>query len=319
MISVCLCTVRAGTVGDTIRSIIDQRYQDWELLVVAQGDAPRLRAEVARWADVDGRVRLVQTEQLGKSRGINAAARAARGDILAITDDDCQAAPDWLAVIAACFRARGDVGLVAGDLVAPAARPGISTCPATYTLECVYEPAASEGGAPAGFYWGGANVAIRRSAFALVGGFDEYLGPGTSFPSSEDADFGFRAEAFGVTMWTTPTAVVYHTHGRRRGLANVLRHYRNYALGTGALTGKHELWGHRLARRPASRAPAADALKRWLRHPARQALARYAARFLEIGKRQYLAAFDLDDRYRSVPKEREPQGAAAAPIGGAAR
>jgi GT2 family glycosyltransferase len=232
-----------------VNSILLQQGPEWELVVCTQGDDPSLKQEVERLRAVDPRIRFIHLDKMGKSLAINTTMAAARGDVLAFTDDDCEAAPDWLAVIARCFEERPDVGIVAGDLIAPpAARLRPSTCPATSTIECVYRPSEHDFKGPPGFYWGGGNFAIRRSALDRVGPFDVNLGPGTEFPSSEDIDFALRAELLDVVMWTTPRSKIHHTYGRRSGISSVLAHHRGYAIGSGALIAKLDLAGHRLGR-----------------------------------------------------------------------
>src|SRR5438105_15951698 len=118
--SVCIGSVRATTVGPAIESIRRQTWTDWELIVVGQGPDPALRHVGEEAARADTRVRYVHLERRGVSLARNVAVRQATGDIIAITDDDCEARPDWLATLADCFAAEPDVDVVGGALVAPA-------------------------------------------------------------------------------------------------------------------------------------------------------------------------------------------------------
>ena len=233
---------------------------------------------------------------------MNAATKQASGDILAFTDDDCEARPDWLSVVAACFAENPAVGLVAGDVVpAPkSSRFELSTCPAAQTPDYTYVPRDHAAGAPPGWYFIGANMAVRRDVFDLVGGFDPFLGVGTDFPSCEDVDFGLRAEELGVVMRTSPRSVVFHTYGRRSGLRNLLRHHRGYAVGSGALGGKLALWNHRLANGFAPKKAIWESIHFALRHPPRWGLDRFKLSYVLEGKKAYLEAFALGDKRLSV-------------------
>jgi hypothetical protein len=172
------------------------------------------------------------------------AVRAAGGDVIAMTDDDCEAAPDWLAVLTDRFESVPQAGIVGGAVVAPAARVrGPGNCPACQPDEIIYEPAAHPDGPPPGFGWIGANFAFRRRTAELVGEFDELLGAGAHFPVAEEIDFMRRAEALGIAMVTTPKAVVHHTFGWRHGVGAVWRLQRNYARGNGGYAGKLTLLG----------------------------------------------------------------------------
>ncbi len=136
-----------------------------------------------------------------------------------------------------------------------------------------------------------------------VGPFDNYLGVGTDFPSSEDVDFGLRAEALNVITWTTPRSIVYHTYGRRYGLKNVLKHHRGYATGNGALGAKLELWDHPLSKIWGQPQSIADNFRSLLRNPARYLLGRYKSRYIREGYQKYLAMYTLGSSRLSIPKQ----------------
>jgi GT2 family glycosyltransferase len=243
--TVCIAATRADCVGRAVASVLGQTWADWDLLVVGQGDELAVRAAVAAAAGDDPRVRFVHQAGRGLSRARNLAARLAGGEVLAFTDDDCEADPEWLAALAAGF-ARGDgdrVGLVAGAVAAPPATRRLSTCPAIAPADALYDPRRTPRRPPPGWDWMGANFAVRRDVLARLGGWDELLGAGTDFPAGEDTDFKIRLEAAGVPMVTTPAAVVRHAAGRREGVRAVLRSQRGYARGNGATAAKMSLGG----------------------------------------------------------------------------
>jgi glycosyltransferase involved in cell wall biosynthesis len=243
-ISVCVAATRPDTVGATARSIAAQTHGDWELIVVVQGGAAPAVAEAVEREVPGGRARVIPQDGKGLSRARNLAVSVAGGDVIAMTDDDCEASPDWLAVLADRFDSAPTAGIVGGAVVAPPARVrGPGNCPACQPAEALYEPAACPGGPPPGFGWIGANFAVRRGTAELVGEFDELLGAGAHFPVAEEIDFMRRAAAFGIPMLTTPKAVVHHTFGWRHGVAAVWRLQGNYARGNGGYAGKLTLLG----------------------------------------------------------------------------
>ncbi len=85
------------------------------------------------------------------------------------------------------------------------------------------------------------NMALFRTAFAEVGGFDERLGVGTRFPSSEDNDFGFRLLEAGFDIVYDPDVVVVHRAWRRPAALLPLRWA--YGRGQGAYYIKY--WSRR--------------------------------------------------------------------------
>src|SRR4051794_3095632 len=122
-VTVCIPTIRPDTVADAIRSIRAQTHTDWELVVVGQGDEHILRAVVENAADGDPRLFYVHLTRKGLSIARNSALSRATGDVIAFTDDDCIAPPDWLAEVVAAFGRYPDIGLVFGSLVKPPTEP----------------------------------------------------------------------------------------------------------------------------------------------------------------------------------------------------
>lgn len=238
-ITVGIGATRANTLEATVRSICGQTWPDWELLIVGQGADPVLPAAGERLERCDSRIRYIHLAERGLSRARNAVIHRAQGDVIAFTDDDCEADPEWLAVVAGSLQSDPSVGVVGGALLGPpSARLELSTCPVMVPAESLYNPAVDRDTPPPGWDWVGANVAIRAEVVAQVGQFDELLGAGATFSAGEDTDYKLRLEALGVRMLATPRAAVRHTYGRRVGLRAVARSSRAYARGAGAVAGK---------------------------------------------------------------------------------
>jgi glycosyltransferase involved in cell wall biosynthesis len=248
-VSICIGSVRATTLGPAIESIQQQTWDDWELIVVGQGPDPALRSVGESAAARDSRVRYIHLDQKGVSLARNVAVRASVGEIIAITDDDCEARADWIATLVESFAAEPDVDVVGGALIAPTSRrPGFANCPDQVPSEALYDPVASGMKPPAGWDWVTANVAFRRHALERAGPFDECFGPGAVFRVATDTDYKFRLELLGVRMRSTPRAVVFHTHGCRYGLGPVVRRSIDYSFGHGALAAKLTLLGEQRGR-----------------------------------------------------------------------
>src|SRR5947209_6463631 len=170
LISVCIPTVRATTLQSAIESVRRQTWANWELIVVSQGHDTRVRAVVEAIRRQDGRIHHVHTPEMGVSRARNAGIAASVGEVIAMTDDDCETHPEWLATLAACFKAEPEVGLVGGSLVKPpqAQRP-LASCPTLTPAEVLYDPIHSGRRAPPGWDWIGGNFALRRAVVDRVG------------------------------------------------------------------------------------------------------------------------------------------------------
>lgn len=239
-ITVGIPTVRAEHIGSAIHSIQAQSFQDWELLIMGQGDEPTLRNTVLSAAGSDPRVHYLHQAKAGTCAARNAVFRSARAEIIALIDDDCEAAPDWLQTIDNLFGSHADVLVLGGEVRPPKLRSRtlFSYCAKALPVETCYDPKETPNRPPKGFVWIGCNLAIRKSVVETVGYFDEFLGPGSPFPAGEDIDYLLRLESAGVKMMTTPRSLVHHTYGRRYGLLSVMKNQRNYARGNGALAAK---------------------------------------------------------------------------------
>jgi len=242
-VTICVATIRPDTVGDAIASIRRQSHEDWELVVVGQGAEAAIRPAVQAARDNDPRISYVHLDRKGLSIARNHVLAVAAGDIVAFTDDDCEAPVDWLAELVSAFTA-AEIALVFGSLVAPGPEHGrsrIRVCPQFMASDLIYDPVASNRHAPPGWGAVGANFAVRREVAARIGEFDEHLGAGARFAAAEETDYMLRAESLGVRMVSTPKVIISHTHGYRYGWRAVYRHRRAYARGNGAVAAKHSL------------------------------------------------------------------------------
>jgi len=234
-ISVCIPSVRSTTLERAVAAVRRQGFQDWELVVVGQGDGTALCEATARGARGDRRVRYLHADRPGLCAARNAGMAATYGEIVAFVDDDCEPRQDWLATLDACLTA--DVGLVCGAVIAPAkARRGFAVCPQIVPDSVLFDPATSP--RPPGFGLLGANFAVRRSAAERVGLFDECLGAGARFGGGEEYDYVDRLALLGVRMRSSPEPVVDHSYGYRYGARAVLSHKSQRARGNGALAAK---------------------------------------------------------------------------------
>lgn len=129
--------------------------------------------------------------QSGPAAARNAGWRAARGPLIAFTDDDCMPQPKWLATLAAAL---AEVDIAQGMTVPdPAQRHLLG--PFARTMEVRWESG----------YYQTCNVAYRRSVLEAVGGFDDDLRQ-----AGEDIELAMRARAAGATTTFCDEAVVHH-------------------------------------------------------------------------------------------------------------
>ncbi|MEM1203973.1 MAG: glycosyltransferase family A protein [Acidobacteriota bacterium] len=104
---------RAALVPAAVTSILDQDFDDFELLVVDDGSTDRTPEVLADLAARDPRIRVLRNERpLGPGAARNRGIDAARGRFVAILDDDDRALPHRLRTQRTVLRDRPDVGLV---------------------------------------------------------------------------------------------------------------------------------------------------------------------------------------------------------------
>ncbi len=204
-----------------------------ELVVVDSASSDDTQSVVSSWAETAGlRVTLVREVRKGLAAARNAGVRAARGAVLAFTDDDCRLAPDYVRVLME-LSAR-DVGMVVRggrvDLGDPADLP--------FTIKTDPAPAKYDGKRHPGGFIHGCNMAMTRATYDRIGPFDERFGAGAPLEAGEDTDYLYRAFLAGIAVEYAPSLVVAHHHGRRDH-AEVAKLNRIYARGNGALYLKH--------------------------------------------------------------------------------
>jgi glycosyltransferase involved in cell wall biosynthesis len=226
-----------------VASVLGNRHESFELLVIDQSEDDSTRQVLGKF-EADSRLRYVHLDQAGLSYAYNVGIEQSSAPLLAFTDDDCVAPPDWLTSIERAFNRHPDVEMLYGQtLAAPALRGASGVLP---SLEIERE---EKLGAAQGFriYGMGANFALRRSLIGRIGAFDEALGGGGPLRSSQDFDLQFRAYRAGATCLLSPDVWVDH-YGIREGAA-----WRNtqvaYGVGDGAFYMKHIRCGDALALR----------------------------------------------------------------------
>ena len=226
-LSVVICTRnRPQDVAVCLPTVLACLRDDWEVVLVDQSDGLDTRAVAERLAAVHPSLHYLPTTTVGKSRALDIGISHARGEILAFTDDDCEAPPDWLERVAAEFEAAPGADILFGPVLPSPAIPEVqSVCVPAWSFP---EARDLRPGEVCGM---GANMALRRVALArLPDGprFDPVLGPGAPFPAGEEGDFVYRLRRAGARAALRPTLWLYHRAWRTPD------HWRSVLYGYGA-------------------------------------------------------------------------------------
>ena len=214
------------------RSLLSDRSTDFELIVIDQSDAAQADAAALAFAK-EPRVRHVRSQTRGKGAALNEGLRIARSEVVVCTDDDCEAAGNWVAAMGRMLLERPKVAIVFCNVVAPPHDRSLGYVPA---YERAGDRLLRKLAQTCGGHGLGAGMALRRTAILELGGFDECIGPGARFPSGDDWDITARALLRGWEVYETAELSVLH-HGFR-SFAEGKAHARRDWVAIGAVCAK---------------------------------------------------------------------------------
>jgi glycosyltransferase involved in cell wall biosynthesis len=232
---VCFSLILA-TIGRTVeverflRSLCEQSYQHFELIVIDQNDDARIPQLIERhqpsfpWQ--------VLRSLPGLSRARNVGLQAELRDVVAFPDDDCWYPKDLLAKVAAQLRANRKLDGLTGRSIDEHARQSsgsFSDKPGAIGLSDVWSKGISY------------TIFLRSPVCAATGTFDEQLGVGaqTPFGSGEESDYLIRALKRGANIHYDPTICVGHPNKEAEiGPTEIQKAYR-YGAGMGRVLAKH--------------------------------------------------------------------------------
>lgn len=82
---------RADIIGQAIQSVLNQSFNDWELIIVSDGSSDNTDEIITQWQNKDSRIRYTSIHHTGKIAVVsNVGLKMALGEFIAILDDD-----DW--------------------------------------------------------------------------------------------------------------------------------------------------------------------------------------------------------------------------------
>ncbi len=208
---------RARPLLEALESVVaqDAPLALWECVVVNNNSQDDTEA---RFADFAARhpafaLRMVREPHQGLSHARNCGIAAARGEYLAIIDDDERINPGFVAAYIRFFDTHPDAVAAGGRIIPeyPAGRPAWMS---RYVERPVANPLDLGDRVrlfPAGRIPGGGNMALRRTAVERYGGFDPALGRvGGRLIGGEESDLFARLARAGERCWYVPDAVMWH-------------------------------------------------------------------------------------------------------------
>jgi GT2 family glycosyltransferase len=185
-----------------------QTFREFEIIVADNASTDASLDVLARYPEV----RLLRLERnFGFAGACNAGMRAARGEILALLNNDTEADPRWLAEVLAAFERHPCAGLVASKMLLFDRRDTLHTAGDIFCTDGtpgnrgVWQRDEGQFAEGPVFSANGGSAAYRRAMLDSVGLLDDDF-----YYSCEDVDLAWRAQLAGWQCVYAPRAVVYH-------------------------------------------------------------------------------------------------------------
>ncbi|TFV96492.1 glycosyltransferase [Leifsonia flava] len=99
---------RAHRLDESVRSVLAQTYENWELIIVDDGSVDSTPDVLREWSAIEPRIRVLTQEPSGVSAARNRAISAAEGVYIAFLDSDNAWAPEFLALTMAWMTSHND-------------------------------------------------------------------------------------------------------------------------------------------------------------------------------------------------------------------
>lgn len=232
---------RLERIQPCLHSLVSLQYPRYEVIVVDNAPSTTALADYIQrtYHDVPW-VYYTCEDRPGASRARNRGIRAARGEIIAFTDDDVVVDPYWLIELVRGFGLADNVACVTGlilpmELEAPAQSwfeeyGGFSKGFAPLIFDMAeHHPQTPLHPYTAGRFGSGVSMAFTAKFLRSVQGFDPALGPGVPAQAGEDLTLFLQVMTRGHKLVYTPASLLYHLH--RRDYPGLSKQMYNYGIG----------------------------------------------------------------------------------------
>ena len=210
--------------GDCLRSLWRQEYEDFEVVVVDNGSTDGSMEFLGSLSDQRLRTVALRVNR-GFAAGCNAGIHAATGEYIATLNNDAQAEPGWLEALVAVLDEDSRTGMCASKILFAGDRRRIDKVGHLIYMDGLNHGRGS-GEVDSGqfdrveevLFPDAAAALYRREMLDQIGLFDELF-----FAYGDDADLGLRGRIAGWMCIYVPTALVYHIHSATAGEFSALK------------------------------------------------------------------------------------------------
>ena len=213
----------ARTLQNCLESLQRLNYPDYEVILVDDGSTDRT-PEIAR---TFGSVRYIRQTNQGLSAARNAGMRAAQGEIVAFTDDDCRADEDWLYYLINDLLRGGFAGIGGHNFLPPE-----DSCVAAAVVVSPGGPAHVMLTDQEAEHIPGCNMAFYKWALEEIGMFNPIYRK-----AGDDVDLCWRLQERNFAIGFSPAGFVWHY--RRSTVKAYLKQQAGYGEAEALLIGEH--------------------------------------------------------------------------------
>jgi GT2 family glycosyltransferase len=199
---------RPDSLALAVCTVLRSDYPAFEVQIVDQSESASTESVVKSLGEAP-RVHYTRSATRGLSAALNCGIANATSELIAITGDDCEARADWLKILAAPFSVDPRIGIVFGNVLPGPHDRARGFVPGYVRSDPVLARSIRDAHLVGGT---SASMALRKSVWKKLGGFDEMLGVGAPLGSAEETDLTLRALLKGELVYETPEATVIH-HG----------------------------------------------------------------------------------------------------------
>lgn len=224
-ISLIIATLnRKEELENMIDSILNQTYQNFEIVIVDQSDEENTSIK-----NKDSRIKYIHIKERGLSHARNIGIENATGDIIGLSDDDAKYQKKTLEIVNDEFNKDNELFLVGGVVIDPILNKSFLTGMGEEICEINYKNVFVK--------CCSASIFIKKEFFDNHK-FDENLGIGAKWGSAEETDIILQILYDNHKCIFNPNIIVEHPYTAPKDIP--FNKLKNYSLGFGAMFAKHK-------------------------------------------------------------------------------
>lgn len=187
------CYNQSKYLTDTIKSVIDQNYQNWECIIINDGSTDNTDQVASELCKKDQRITLITQENAGVCTARNNAILASHGKYILCLDADDLISPNFLTETVTLIESNSEIKIVTSTVLYFHGKKGQLT-PKSYNLDVIIAENQIV-----------VTSLFRRKDFDKVGGFSLYMQEGL-----EDWEFWIKILKSGGLIKCANKAIFYY-------------------------------------------------------------------------------------------------------------